>query len=417
MRWVRITAVMRSTSHISKLGESMLGGDIMVKVTTAVDAIEEALGEKITPKLLKRPNRIDSNLKKAIAQYYRRYEEAKPFLIFPKEKGEIFPYIHPRYSIRKGIGGPHWEHPIQRTLENIKALLLYYHRISVPDGFSYVCDYYLEGCPDPDPNHSKFLAYLRLFIELRELVQNGILFFMPEFPSFFPARDAVKALPEPDDWESWEREFGKQLGDGPFYDLRTILEETLWVCKNFDLDLFLPGSAMVDFFNLYCQLAFKPIPLLELKEASAGALLLTCELPLLSKVRLKDIISIRRGGEGFAIWRAKLRNILNLAYDDFLKGTFNPNVFRRIASEELAEGREKINAEIKKSHYLTLAKAACRSIGIGLLTSLVLSPTGVIMALPTAGVSTAITFLWDYIAGKRSIKEQEALKAHYAVFG
>ena len=124
---------------------------------------------------------------------FNKYEHDKTSFIVPqKHPTEIFPYIHPGWLIAGDLGGRGYEEAIESEISNIKSLLLYYHRVALPDGFGYVCDYYRLGESTDQEIDKKFDSYLKLFSELRPLIQNGTIFFTPEFPTYFQARKAVE---------------------------------------------------------------------------------------------------------------------------------------------------------------------------------------------------------------------------------
>ena len=90
------------------------------------------------------------------------------------------------------------------------------------------------------------------------------------------------------------------------------------------------------------------------------------------------------------------------------------------ANEKLAQGRLEVEKEIKSSHYLTNLQSGMRAVGIGLMTSLFLSP---FVPLPVLAIPPIIhgcsTFLYDWFISKTRRDQREILmarKGHYALF-
>lgn len=112
----------------------------MTETPTAVDALESALGGKLTVALLSVPNRLDLAVRQRLARAHRGYEERRPFPIPAATNSEVFPYVHPRWTIGGVLGGYQADlsnpEAIERIERNIKKILLYYHRVALPCGFS-----------------------------------------------------------------------------------------------------------------------------------------------------------------------------------------------------------------------------------------------------------------------------------------
>lgn len=390
----------------------------MDKSITVIDVIETVIGEKLTLSFLSDDSTLDVIIRQRLADAHRAYEESCPF---PKPiimNNEVSPYIHPQWSIGKELGSHLSDMSIPGNIvhieNHIKKLLLYYHRIVLPCGFSYICDYYTRGGePTYERDKIAFINYLRLYAKLRELIQKGIVIFLPEIPSFFPARDAVADLPQLDNWSVFN-------DDGPVLILRNIIEQSLWVGKEFGLDLFLPSKGAITFFNKYSEVCRKALPESRVVDASVGELLLNCKLPAVDFLSLEDMICVREGSDSFLAWRSSLRSVLERMYSDQLHGTFNEAELRRLAFEEFAAARIAVNKEISKSSFLSLTKdSGVRTVGIGVLTRLLTE-----MAAPGAGLITAtatagFTFLWDYTRWKFKATERKqlgAIKSHYAVW-
>lgn len=282
-----------------------------------------------------------------------------------------------------------------------------------------LCDYYLNGEPQSDAHRLAFVNYLRLFARLRELIREQVVIFLPEFPSLFPARNAVKTLSRPNEWERLRSELGSEFEEGPCDSLRKVTEESLWVGKKFGLDLFLPGRGPVTFFEAYSRLCGGALPESRILEAASGSLLLECELPAIDNVSFDDMIRIREAAEGFAAWRSSLRRVLERSYGDLSRGTFDARELRRLAFEEFAAARAAAEQEVSKSSVMALAKEGTRSVGVGLLTALITAATAPGAEIIAASATAGVTFLWDYVGWHIKGSERRrnvAIKAHYAVW-
>ncbi len=175
---------------------------------------------------------------------YHKYEESLHFTVPTRSNNELFPYVHPTWNVSESLGGFRGylfgENDVEIAEASIKKLLLYYHRIAIPSGFEYLCDYYRLGEPPAEAARVSFPNYLKLHARLRSLIRKGIVFLMPEVPSFHPARDAVNRLATSD-------EVAYYLEHSQF-DFRKTIEQSLWVGNKFDLDLFLPSNDVINFF-------------------------------------------------------------------------------------------------------------------------------------------------------------------------
>ncbi len=382
--------------------------------TTVIDVIERCLGTKLSAKVLNRKRGLDFNVRKQIAIEYDKYEhDEKPFIVPQKHLAEIFPYVHPRWLVARDLGGKGYQVAIESEILNIKSLLLYYHRIALPDGFGYLCDHYLLVNKSDQEMDKKFNAYLNLFTEFRQLIQNGTIFFMPEIPTFFPAREAVEKLENPY-WRNkvFEKETLSSL-------LGRTLEESLWIGKKFNLDLLLPNPRVADFFEKYMLHTSQSIPETKLLEAKIGSVLLECQLPRLENLSSSDIAAIRNDNDGFAAWRASLRSILQSFYIDYSHAKFDQVEFERYANEELSSGKMRIEKEISKSRYLNLLKAGTKTVGVGTATALLVTPFAPAAAIAASAATAGTTFLIDYFATKLNKEkkgQRDSLKTHYAIF-
>jgi len=396
----------------------------MSKVNTVIDIVENALGEKLTESLLLKPQKIDLKNRQRIAKLYREYEKRQDFKVPEAGPYEIFPYVHPGWTIAHEVGGFYTDlsgtDNLLNVENNIKKLLLFYDRIALPSGFEYFNDYYRISDEEPLPEVANgFINHLKLYAKFRELISRGIVFFVPEVPTFFPARDAVEKIILPDEIKN---NLKNELGLTSIYEIRKVIEQSLWIGDRFKFDLFIPGKESISFFDAYSRMILHQNPTTnKLFEASAGNLILDCNLPTIDKLSLNDIISIRSDSDAFKSWRASLRLVLQRSYEDLLKDSFNPNELRRLADEEFASARLAIETEIKKSSVLTLGKTGVRSVGIGLMAGVVTATivANPFMVLASSAASSGITFLWDYIGSKLNKSKNmknTALKAHYALW-
>jgi len=395
----------------------------MNKVRTIIDVVEDGLGEELTESILSKPKKIDLKKRQHIARSYYEYEKSQDFQTPTVGSYEVFPYIHPGWHVAHKVGGYFADLSNDKSIKDvenqIKKLLLFYHKLALPSGFEYYSDYYRLGNGEPPIQvRDAFINHLRLYAKLRKLISKEIVFFIPEVPSFFPARDAVKKIRLP---EEWEKKLDEIFGEVTTWDLHERIEQSLWIGKKFNLDLFLPGKEAISFFDDYSQLIKCQIPSSRTLEAAAGNLILDCQLPAIDKLTVDDIIAVRDGSDAFKSWRASLREVLESSYDDLLKGSFDPDELHRLADEKFASSRNAIESDIKKSSVLGLAKTGFRSIGIGLMTGVV---TASIMANPltvftSSAASAGVTFLWDYVGAllnRSKNMKNVALKAHYAVW-
>lgn len=384
------------------------------RVTTVVDVIEAACGNALTPNLFGRHRKFNSKDRKRIAEAHRNYEElTQDFRVPERGMYEVFPYVHPGWRVAKLVGGHGYEAELTDEVDKaIKSLLLYYHRLALPDGFGHLCDHFvLAPYAQSAETEAKFDAYLRLFAKLRPLIQDRIVSFLPERPTWRRANEHVDALEEILRFKVHLPHIRDEKH------LMRLIEESLWIGKQFDLDLLLPTPAMVKFFNEYVGLCQRRISQTEIREASLGQMLLTAELPQLEKLTFNDIVAVRSNDEGFTSWRRALGNVMQACYEDYSDGNMSQREFGRLAHEEMAEGRARVEESINSSHYLSLAKSAASSVGVGLFATVAATPETFMEGASTALATAGGTFLLDYAIGKKKGRKDGALRAHYAVFG
>lgn len=386
----------------------------MHKFTTIIDVIDRGLGTKLSSRVLTRRRGLDFDARKRIATEFDKYEhEVDKFVVPQKHPAEIFPYVHPRWLVAGDLGARGYNVAIDSEILNIKSLLLYYHKIALPDGFGYVCDFYRLGDDSNQELDIRFDSYLKFFLDLRPLIQNGTVFFMPEVPTYFPAREAVEKLETPD----WLDDVDDK--DSNLLILRRLFEESLWIGSKFDLDLLIPGSHASETFEQYMRYTSRSISETKLQESTIGSVLLECQLPRLEKLSVTDIAAIRNDSDGFAAWRASLRSILTAFYDDSSHANFDQTEFERYAREEMAQGKIRIEKEISKSQYLGLLKTGLKSVGVGTATALLVAPIAPAAQITAAIAGASTSFFLEYLLAKSNWKENrrlEALKTHYAIF-
>jgi hypothetical protein len=383
--------------------------------TTVIDVVERALGRKLTLKFLSKRRGIDLDVRKRISVEFGKYEsEDSHFHVPPQNITEVFPYVHPRWLISDELGMRSYKKAVDSEISKIKSLLLYYHRVALPDGFGYLCDYYRLGASSDRELDIAFDSYLKFFAELRPLVQDGTIFFMPEIPTYFRARGAVEKLLLPE-WVEEEIESSSM----PVRTLHRIMEESLWIGKQFNLDLLFPSNIASSHFEKHLLHTSQKVPQTRIQESKVGSIILEAQLPRIENLSIADIATIRRGSDSFAAWRANLRAILSSFYYDYSGSSLDQSEFERFAFEELAEGRMKIEKEVAESHYLNLLKTGLKSVGVGVVSAALVTPLA-----PTATVLSAVagagsTFLIDYLLAKSNrseVKQLNALRTHYAIF-
>ncbi len=384
--------------------------------TTVIDVIERSLGTSLTKKLTTRRRGIDAETKRRIALDYLEWEDSTQGFTCPEiPKNEVCPYVHPEWVASEDLGRNLVSKSIETTIAGIKSLLIYYHRIALPDWFGYVCDIYkLCGEDINEATDAKFSAYLKLFAEIRPLIANGTVILMPEHLTWAPARNAVSKLNRPDWFDSL---FHSDVFQ--FARLREIIEQSFWISRKYDLDLLVPTAGAAKFLDEYVRATGRDLTQMAQQEARLASVLLACDLPRLDELTLADMMSIRQQSRGFAGWRNQLRSILKSFYSDCDSGTLDQTEFLRYANEELAQRRNEIENELRNSNYLTSLSSGLKVVGIGTLTGLVTSPVAVGTALTAGIVAGGSTFLVEYFLSKArqgEHKQLKALRAHFALF-
>lgn len=382
----------------------------MKSFTTVIDVVERGLEETFSNRTINQHNGIDAKRRKKIALEYLTYEENEQLLIPEKLNNEVFPYVHPRWILANKLGASGYVKSVDNVVvsANIKTLLLYYHRLAISNGFGHLCDYYqISDFVNPQID-SKFDSYLKLFLELKPLIDEGIVFFMPEQNTLGKAIKAVERLEIPP-WLT-----------GPDCLLRDILEQSLWIGKEHNLDFMVPNTNIVsNFLEDYFQNCGHSLQGEKIKESQIGSFLLECQLPNLPDLTLSDITLIRKNNDDFAAWRSRLRNILTVFYQDSKKERFDQNLFARYAYEELAQGRMEIMKAVKKSNSLDQIQKGLKNIGIGIISGVMMAPVAPLpAAILTVLATSGSTFLWEYLFNNKSDDHNrlKTLSAHYALF-
>jgi hypothetical protein len=387
----------------------------MANLVTVVDVVEGAIGDTLTPALLKRHRGLDVAIRQRIAERHAEYEHSPAQLTVPKrEPLEVFPYVHPGWTVSDDLGAAPARETHEQAVAAIKTLLLYYHRLAVPSALGDVCDYYSGGrfMDAAEPAARAFESQLYLLAELRPLVQSGTIFFMPEPSTYGPAVDAVARLGTPE----WIYEIDRDDA-GIMMRLREIFEQSMFIGGTWDLDLLIPNGPAAESFGQFVTHTAHRISKVELAESQLGSMLLHCDLPMLDALTVKDIAAIRTDSTAFARWRSQLRSVLRAFYEDFASGAMDQRQFRRYAAEELADGKSRIEAEIRQSSYLSLASAGLKSVGIGTVVAGLTAPADAATGIASAVVTGGVTFLVDCCRQKmsRGAKVAQSLRAHYAV--
>jgi len=116
---------------------------------------------------------------------------------------------------------------------------------------------------------------------------------------------------------------------------------------------------------------------------------------------INDIAAVRKNDERLSSWRLALRSVMQACYGDYSERKIDDREFRRLAHEEIAEGRARVADSIKKLQHLDLLKTAVKSVGVGVVVTAVSTPSNIFIEGASMGAATAgFTFLYDYVDGK-----------------
>ncbi len=384
-----------------------------------LDAIDRALGEKLTPKFLKK-HTIGPDLRVKIAREYKDYERVE-FNAPEKSANEIFPFVHPRWNIAVELGSSGCDLHFEEILVNIKKLLLYYHKIAINDGFPFICDIYDHGYDydwdDISRWNIRFDNYLWVFAHLRPLIEKSVVSFVPEVSVFYKARDEAKGLTI-DEYKEF-KEFCLSIGakPKPFFPLWVleIIEQSFWVGSQCKMDLFLPSQEAQSTYKVYVQFLLSKLKKSNsiLTEIDCPTTLFSTALPNPEALRIKDIIKMRFNEEGFDKWRVQLRNAITEIdqVEVYNRGVINKRVqeILRIGKMELEQDLKSLS--IKQQLYDSFILAGVGYTGV-------MAAKGIFDWNVLAGVAgaSATTFLWKFLKSERERNNTRTLLKHFAVF-
>ena len=119
------------------------------------------------------------------ADEYRHY--AKAFNALNKGKlkqseSELAPYLFEYLSYSKELGAPLGDVAevvrIEETITALKRLLLYHHRVFIPDWFLWLLDY-MRWRSEDERDLSRVLYYLKFLVKSKSLIEGGTLTLIP----------------------------------------------------------------------------------------------------------------------------------------------------------------------------------------------------------------------------------------------
>ena len=129
-------------------------------------------------------------------------------------------------------------------------------------------------------------------------------------------------------------------------------------------------------------------------------------LPGLDRLKMKDIVAVRRNADGFEAWRDSLSQGLTR-----LEGDVSPDEMASAVDESLARGREQVRREVNAT-WLDIGQGAAQDFVIGTVAAI---PVGGPFSPAVGGVSAVIAAFFEFFKGAKKRKAGKALRAYYSI--
>lgn len=184
------------------------------------------------------------------------------------------------------------------------------------------------------------------------------------------------------------------------------------------LDLYFPYRHYEDLLRAVIEEDRQELPE-RIRGVELGVLsdVLKLSLPGLKELKPQEIVAMRQGEAAFAQWRRSLERGMERVRNldgDALAGDGDE---RSEIEKELVEGREKLEAEIKKSTFLSHAKRGWRDFSIGSIVALGMTPlTGPGPAMAGGAGQAGLRLILDLFAGRKTRDTAQALHHQYLLF-
>src|SRR5262245_46277434 len=279
---------------------------------------------------------------------YKRYADSFAALNegqYKDKEEELAPYLFEYIDYGEGLGAPYeqiGETQIGQILNALKRLLLYHHRVFIPDWFLWLLDYARfpsDLKEQRDFNLNRIVRYLEVLVAAKPLFDKGIINMIP-----------TEALIEsPVAFEPSKYELIPKIAstlDIPSDDVSQQLDTLLSYQKNalgLGVDMIFPDSLSERIFISGVKAAVRerlPISLIE-----------KLPMPGLERLRLGDLVALRQSDETFGAWRDQLLQIYADAKREESTIGEHPEEFAREMAARLRQEKDKIQKGVESQGY------------------------------------------------------------------
>jgi hypothetical protein len=350
-----------------------------------------------------------------------------PYQRASMREGEFAPILHGRIHdtayLFGGDEGHPWESPHNLArVGRLKQYLLYAHRIILPDPIWYICQYFAFKDRKDDEYVARSRAALTNYLDflylIRDLIQTDIVSFYPQYEHTgggFP-----QEIFEDQRFIEWFNTQTDSKSDIPVARLiHNRILELLFYCIRYDASCTIDNPRLKPVLESVLEFGQAlggrhietKVDSVARKERNALKSLVTLPLPTAEKLELKEIIAVRREGDGFQRWRSYLQEGL-LRIES--KG-LDSSALQKAVRESLAHGKQALEREFGQSSLLSKIKDDVGTFTVGAMAGWIVGdPSG---GLATGAVSVGLNILKDFFVKRKDRESRKALLKHYTLIG
>jgi hypothetical protein len=336
-----------------------------------------------------------------------------------KREGELSPYLFEYFSYDDALWVPRNDaaRDADKVLHNLKRLLLFHHRVFAPDWFLWLLDYIRCGSPKSEDallHLALITEYVGVLRKLKPLFDDGIINFIPT--EALVTRPIVAGrFDVPVDPEWIGAETSKYSKDPGFIEslAKDILNRIFIYLENattLGVDVILPNRKMSSLFDAAVTSIVRP----QVQFAE------TLPMPGLDRLRIEDLVMLRRNDEDFERWRNELRQIYQIARIDNELLEKHPQDFAADAAARLRHRRDAIKAGAAAHGFAGTIQSKTITLGLGLFgtfaANLVIPGGGLAVSLLGAFLGGSAGMGLDTVKHIAGRKKREALVRLYSVF-
>lgn len=356
---------------------------------------------------------------------YKRYADAFADINrghFKLNDDEVAPYLFEYLKYSPGLGIPIKDTQVVRAEEAIgalKRLLLYHHRVFIPDWFLWLLDFQRFPANEEQKRRSdlsRTLGYLKVILATKSLFDSGILNMIPtEALIEAPVRNHIDYKRDTE----WTEAAASDLKI-PVAVFRQLLNKLLgYQLNTIDLgvDVIFPTTTEERIFASSVNTAVRgvkaqPAPVLHFLEK--------LPMPGLEKIRIEDLIRIRTNDDAFRSWRDELIQIYAIARREQATLEERPEEFAAEMAARLRAKRTGIIKGVQEQGFPENTKQGSVMLGFGMMgiaAAEFLMPTGSLAAqLLGAFFGGSSPILAQYIGHKLGTPKRESLVRIYSIF-